>query len=122
MIKADKSMERVQLRLAKWLFKRLGYKIVAIKQTPITNRYGEKVAKHNVYTEIPTLFIEGDKELIRYVDVTGYVSKKEPLRREYNIAKEQGPIQKLPAEVVADITLTTKPFPEEIKKQNETID
>ena len=28
-----------------------------------------------------TTIIEGDKELIRYVDVTGYFFKKEPIKR-----------------------------------------
>jgi len=117
-------MKKLQLRIAKWLLKRLGYKITAIKQTPITNRYGEEVIKHNVYTEIPTLFIEGDKDLLRYVDVTGYISGKDPLKREYDTPEFpwRTPINKLPPEVVAEIELTTAPFPEEIKKQNETID
>lgn len=115
-------MKKLQLKLAKYLFKRLGYKITAIKQTPITNRYGEKVIKHNVYTEIPTLFIEGDKELLRYTDVTGYISGKDPLKREYNLPEFPSPINKLPPEVIAEIELTTIPFPETLQKQNETID
>ena len=115
-------MKKLQLRLAKWLLKRLEYKFIAIKQLPVTTQYGERLIKHNVYTETPTLFIEGDKELLKYVDTTGYLSKKEPLRRTYSIAKEGGPVQKLPAEVVAEISLNTEPFPEELKKQNETID
>ena len=116
-------MKKLQLKLAKWLLKRLDYKFVAIKQTPITNRWGETAVKHNVYTEIPTLFIEGDKELLVYVDTVGFLTKKEPLRRE--VAPEftwPTPISKLPPEVVAEIALMTEPFPEEIKKQNETID
>ena len=107
-------MEKLQLKLAKWLLKRLDYKFVAIKQT---------ATKHNVYTEIPTLFLEGDKELLVYVDTMGFLTKKEPLRRE--VAPEfpwPTPISKLPPEVVAEIALMTEPFPEEIKKQNETID
>lgn len=116
-------MKKLQLKLAKYLFKRLGYKITAIKQTPITNRYGEKVIKHNVYTEIPTLFIEGDKELLRYTDVTGYIYGKDPLKREYDTPEFRWPtpVNKLPPEVIAEIELTTTPFSEETKKQNETI-
>ena len=117
-------MKKLQLKLAKWLLKRLDYKFVAIKQTPITNRWGETAVKHNVYTEIPTLFIEGDKELLRYTDVTGYISGKDPLKREYDAPEFPWPtpINKLPPEVIAEIALMTEPFPEEIKKQNETID
>ena len=116
-------MKRLQLKLAKWLLKRLGYKFVAIKQTPITNRYGETVIKHNAYTEIPTLFIEGEMELLKYVDMTGFLTKKEPLRREVEPKLPwPTPISKLPPEVVAEIALMTQPFSEEIKNQNETID
>jgi hypothetical protein len=115
-------MKKLQLKLAKWLLKRLDYKFVAIKQTPITNRWGETAVKHNVYTEIPTLFIEGDKELLAYTDTVGYLTKKEPLRRAYAVKKEDTTVQRLPAEVVAEIVANTTPFPEEIKKQNETID
>jgi hypothetical protein len=120
-------MEKLQLRLAKWLLKRLDYKFVAIKQTPISNVatyvLGDEAPKHNVYAEIPTLWIEGDKELLMYVDTQGYLSKKEPLRREVEPEFPwPTPISKLPAEVVAEIALMTEPFPEEIKKQNETID
>jgi hypothetical protein len=51
------------------------------------------------------------------------LSKKEPLRREVEPEFPwPTPISKLPAEVVAEIALMTEPFPEEIKKQNETID
>jgi len=115
-------MNKLQLKLAKWLFKRMGYKFVAIKQTPVFNvaTYVEG-PKHNVYTEIPTLFIEGDLELLKYVDTVGYISNKEPLRREYNVAKEHIQVHKLPAEVVAEITLTTEPFPEELQKENEKL-
>jgi hypothetical protein len=117
-------MKRLQLRLAKWLLKRLDYKFVAIKQTPITNRYGELVIKHNAYAEVPTLFIDGDKELLMYIDTQGYLAKKEPLRRSYDAPEFPWPtpLHKLPLEVLAEIELTTTPFPEEIKKQNETID
>ena len=115
-------MNRLQLKLAKWLFKRMGYKFVAIKQTPIYNvaTYVEG-PKHNVYTEKPTLFIEGDKELLMYVDTLGFLTKKEPLRRVYNVEKETA-VHKLPAEVIAEITLNTKPFPEKLQKENEKID
>jgi len=115
-------MKKLQLKLAKYLFKRLGYKIAAIKQTPITNRYGETVIKHNAYTEVPTLFVEGDKELLKYVDVIGYIGGKDPHRRVYDIPESPTTISWLPPNVVAEIELTTTPFPEELKKQNATID
>ena len=115
-------MKKLLLKLAKYLFKRLGYKIAAIKQTPITNRYGETVIKHNAYTEIPTLFIEGDRELLKYIDFIGYVGGKDPLRRFNSTPEFPSAISKLPPDVIAEIELTTTPFPETLQKQNETID
>lgn len=111
-------MKKLQLKLAKWLLKRLDYKFIAIKQTSISN-----VATYVRGDEAQTLFIEGDKELLMYVDTLGYLTKKEPLRRE--VAPEftwPTPISKLPPEVLAEIELTTTPFPETLQKQNETID
>jgi hypothetical protein len=115
-------MKKLQLKLAKHLFKRLGYKIAAIKQTPITNRYGEKVIKHNVYAEIPTLHIDGDKELLIYIDFIGYIGGKDPHRRVYDTPEYPSTISKLPPDVIAEIELTTTPFPETLQKQNETLD
>jgi len=119
-------MKKLQLKLAKWLLKRLDYKFVAIKETPVSNTATYvlgRTSQHNVYAEIPTLWIEGDRELLMYTDTLGYLSKKEPLRREVEPEFPwPTPISKLPAEVVAEIALMTEPFPEEIKKQNETID
>ena len=108
-------MKKLQLKIAKWLLKRLDYKFVAIKQTPVSN------TATYVYGGIPTLWIEGDKELLMYVDTQGYLTEKEPLRRPHVVSTEASTIQKLPAEVVAEIALNTVPFPEELKKQNETI-
>lgn len=110
-------MKKLQLKIAKWLLKRLDYKFVAIKQTSISN-----VATYVRGDEASTLFIEGDNELLMYVDTLGYLTKKEPLIREVEPEFPwPTPISKLPPEVVAEIALMTEPFSEEIKKQNETI-
>tara|TARA_R110000803_G_scaffold48532_1_gene100799 strand:+ start:2019 stop:2375 length:357 start_codon:yes stop_codon:yes gene_type:complete len=117
-------MKKLQLKIAKWLLKRLDYKFVAIKQTPVSNTATYvlgRTSQHNVYAEIPTLWIEGDKGLLMYVDTVGYLTEKEPLRRPHVVSTEASTVQKLPAEVVAEIALNTVPFPEELKKQNETI-
>jgi hypothetical protein len=45
----------------------------------IANKLGYKIAMLKAVKGITT--IEGDKELLKYVDVTGYFFKKEPLRR-----------------------------------------
>lgn len=56
-------MKRYPALLVKWLANRFGYKIGMIK---IVN--GETR-------------IEGDKEVLRYFDISGYVFKKEPINR-----------------------------------------
>jgi len=97
-------MKKLQLKIVKYLLKRLGYKFVAVRAT-------------NGSTDI-----EGDGFLLQYVDVVGYLFNKHPLKREYDVPEFPAPINKLPPEVIAEIELTTEPFPEELKKQNETID
>jgi len=64
-------MKRLPLLFIKWITNKLGFKIVMLK------------AKSG------TTIIEGDKELLRYVDITGYFFKKDPLKREY--PKQQQP-------------------------------
>ena len=58
-------MKRIPTLIVKWFANKLGYKIAMIK----------------IGGEIPGITIEGDKELLRYVDITGYAFKKEPLSR-----------------------------------------
>ena len=53
------------IKLIKWLTHKMGYKIAIIK----------------IGGEVPGITIDGDKELLRYVDITGYTFKKEPLSR-----------------------------------------
>ena len=56
-------MNRIHIKFIKWISNKFGYKIVMLK------------AKNGTTT------IEGDRELLRYVDVSGYFFKKEPLSR-----------------------------------------
>ncbi len=58
-------MARLQVKLIKWVSNKLGYRIAMIK----------------IGGEAPSITIEGDLELLRYVDITGYTFKKEPLSR-----------------------------------------
>jgi hypothetical protein len=57
-------MKRLNVRLIKWFSNKLGFKIIMV-------RMGNG-----------RIDIEGDKELLRYTDITGYSFKKEPLKRE----------------------------------------
>jgi hypothetical protein len=61
--------ELIVERFIKWLSNKFGYKIVMVK-------IGSKKSSG--------IFINGDKELLRYVDITGYTFKKDPLKRELN--------------------------------------
>jgi hypothetical protein len=56
-------MKRISALFVKWLANRFGYKIVMLK------------AKNGITT------IEGDKEVLPYVDIAGYFFKKEPIKR-----------------------------------------
>ena len=56
-------MKRLNVRLIKWFSNKMGFKIVMV-------RIGNG-----------SIDIEGDKELMRYTDITGYSFKKEPLKR-----------------------------------------
>jgi hypothetical protein len=58
-----KIMKRIPALFVKWLANLFGYKIVMLK------------AKNGTTT------IEGDKEVMKYTDISGYFFKKEPLRR-----------------------------------------
>ena len=57
-------MKRIPILIVKWLANKFEYKIVMLK------------AKNG------TTIIEGDKELLKYVDISGYFFKKEPLKRQ----------------------------------------
>jgi hypothetical protein len=59
--------ELIVERFIKWLSNKFGYKIVMVK-------IGSKKSSG--------IFINGDKELLRYTDISGYTFKKEPLKRE----------------------------------------
>ena len=57
-------MKRIPILIIKWFANKLGYKVAMLK-------------KVNTKQSI----IEGDKELLQYVDIIGYFFKKEPLNR-----------------------------------------
>jgi hypothetical protein len=77
-------MKRLHIKFIKWLSNKFGYKIVMIK--------------------IGTgLTIEGDKELLRYVDITGYSFKKEPLKRTFPKFIEPEPIKPLTPEQLKEL-------------------
>ena len=81
-------MKRLYVKFIKWLSNRFGYKIVMLK------------AKNGTTT------IEGDKELLRYVDITGYFFKKEPLKRISPKFVEPEPIKPLTPEQLKELGIT----------------
>ena len=82
-------MERLHVKLIKWISNKFGYKIAMIK----------------IGGKVPGITIEGDKELLRYVDITGYSFKKEPLKRTFPKFVEPEPIKPLTSEQLKDLGL-----------------
>jgi hypothetical protein len=80
-------MKRIPILIVKWLANKFKYKIVMLK------------AKNG------TTIIEGDKELLKYVDITGYFFKKEPLKRTYPKFIEPEPIKPLTPEQLKELGL-----------------
>lgn len=78
------------IKIIKWLTHKLGYKIAIIK----------------IGGEVHGVTIDGDKELLRYVDITGYTFKKEPLKRTYPKFVEPEPIKPLTSEQLKELGIT----------------
>ena len=78
------------IKIIKWLSHKMGFKIVMIK----------------IGGEIPGITIDGDKELLRYVDITGYAFKKDPLKRNHPKFVEPEPIKPLTHEQLKELGLT----------------
>lgn len=77
------------IKIIKWLSHKIGFKIAMIK----------------IGGEVPGITIDGDKELLRYVDITGYTSKKDPLKRTYPKFVKPEPIKPLTPEQLKEIGL-----------------
>ena len=82
-------MKRIPILIIKWLANKLGYKTAMIK----------------IGGKVPGITIEGDKELLKYVDITGYTFKKEPLKRVVPKPSKPEPIKSLTAEQLKEIGL-----------------
>ena len=100
------------IKIIKWLSHKMGFKIAMIK----------------IGGEVPGLTIDGDKELLRYVDITGYAFKKDPLKRTYPKFVEREPIKPLTYEQLKELELTInvdvtdcKNFKEASKVQDQII-
>lgn len=81
-------MKRLPVKFIKWLSNRFGYRIVMLKAANGTTT------------------IEGDKELLRYVDVSGFFFKKEPLKRTYPKFTECESIKPLTTEQLKELGIT----------------
>lgn len=82
-------MKRLHVKFIKWLSNKFGYEIVMLKASNGTTT------------------IEGDKKLLRYVDVTGYFFKKDPIKRTYQKFVEPGPIKPLSKEQLKELGITS---------------
>ena len=104
------------VKIIKWLSHKMGYKIAMIK---IGGAQG---------SEIPGITINGDKELLQYIDITGYTFKKEPIKRTYPKFVEPEPIKPLTPEQLKELGITInidvtdcKNFKEASKVQDQII-
>ena len=100
-------MNRIHIKFIKWLSNKFGYKIAMLKASNGTTT------------------IEGDKELLRYVDVSGYFFKKEPLSRVQSSKAPTSAKEMFLAEPKPDISgiVPIKPLtPEQLKELGITID
>lgn len=89
------------IKIIKWISHKMGYKIVMLK------------------AENGTTTIEGDKELLRYVDITGFFFKKEPLSRIQASKAPTSAKEMFLAEPKPDVTgktPITKLTPEQLKE------
>jgi len=100
------------VKIIKWLSHKMGYKIAMIK----------------IGGEIPSITIDGDKELLRYIDITGYTFKKDPIKRTYPKFVEPEPIKPLTSEQLKELGITInvdvtdcKNFKEASKVQDQII-
>lgn len=80
-------MNRLHVKFIKWLANKFGYKIAMVKALNGTTT------------------IEGDTELLRYTDLSGYLFKKEPLKRTHPQFVEPEPIKPLTPEQLKEIGL-----------------
>ena len=81
-------MNRIHVKFIKCMSNKFGYKIAMLKASNGTTT------------------IEGDKELLRYLDVSGYFFKKEPLKRTYPKVKEPKQIKPLTSEQLKELGIT----------------
>ncbi len=77
------------IKIIKWLSHKMGFKIAMIK----------------IGGKVPGIIIDGDKELLRYVDITGYTFKKDPLKRTYPKFVKPEPIKPLTPKQLKEIGL-----------------
>jgi len=89
---------------------------------------GYKIAMIKIGGEIPSITIDGDKELLRYIDITGYTFKKDLIKRTYPKFVEPEPIKPLTPEQLKELGITInvdvtdcKNFKEASKVQDQII-
>lgn len=80
-------MKRTTALVIKWFANKLGYKIVMLKASN------------------GTVDLQGNKELFRYLDTSGYLFKKEPLKRTYPKFIEPEPIKPLTPEQLEELEI-----------------
>jgi hypothetical protein len=100
-------MKRLHVKLIKWVSNKFGYKIVMLKAANGTTT------------------IEGDIDVLRYVDASGYFFKKQPLSR-IQTSKAPTSAKEMflaePTPNIDNVKPITKLTPEQLKELGLTID
>jgi hypothetical protein len=94
-------MNRIHVKFIKWISNKFGYKIAMLKASNGTTT------------------IEGDKDLLKYVDISGYFFKKEPLSRVQPSKTPTSTKEMFLAEPkpdVSNVTPITKLTPEQLRE------
>lgn len=90
-------MKRIPTLIVKWLANKLGFKVVMLK------------SKNGI-------IIEGDKEVLPYLDVVGYFFKKEPLSRhkpKVTVLSQDEKLKRVTLDDLKELGIEVTPFTEE---------
>jgi hypothetical protein len=99
-------MERLKMKLIKWVSNALGYEVAMIK-----------TVKGDLPKKMPGIFIGGNQKMRKYFDKAGYVLNLQPMKRDYkgtfrDFAPRE-PLEKVTLSDLYTLGIRVDPFSEE---------
>ena len=99
-------MERLKMKLIKWVSNALGYEVAMIK-----------TVKDDLPKKMPGIFIGGNQKMRKYFDKAGYVLNLQPMKRDYkgtfrDFAPRE-PLEKVTLSDLYTLGIHVDPFSEE---------